>query len=212
MAAEEKKDRPFSLTALLLAIVGGVLVIRALINGPTPPPQPPASAARALPAAESAVPLRPSEPRRIDIPDVKIHAGIGTVGQNPDGTIQVPTEADARRAGWYDLGPTPGEAGPAVLVGHVDSRLVPPKTAAFYYLGETRPGDLIRITRADGSVAVFRTDSVETARKADFPSEKVYGSTSYAALRLITCGGGWTPKGGYDSNVIVYAHLVGSEK
>jgi hypothetical protein len=37
----------------------------------------------------------------------------------------------------------------------------------------------------------------------------VYGSVSYAALRLITCGGDFDyARGSYKDNTIVYAHMT----
>lgn len=52
--------------------------------------------------------------------------------------------------------------------------------------------------------------SVALVPKTGFPTREVYGPTSYAALRLITCGGHYDRRTGYADNVIVYAHLVGS--
>jgi hypothetical protein len=45
-------------------------------------------------------------------------------------------------------GPRPGDPGPAVILGHVDSDRGP---AVFYRLGEPRPGDQLTVTGADGS-------------------------------------------------------------
>lgn len=69
-------------------------------------------------------------------------------------------------------------------------------------------GDLIRITHRDGTTAVFATDRGEQYSKAAFPTEKVYGNTEGAELRLITCDG-YDPKTGeFDDNYVVYAKLV----
>ena len=120
----------------------------------------------------------------------------------------MPSERDAREAAWYDEGPTPGELGSAVIAAHVDSWYMRLGQAAFYSLGAARPGDTVEITRADHRTAVFTTDSVETVAKDDFPTGKVYGPVPYAGLRLITCGGGWTKRGGYSGNVVLSAHLT----
>lgn len=83
---------------------------------------------------------------------------------------------------------------------------------AFFYLGLAKPGMQIDVTRADHSVAVFTIDEVEVALKSDFPTDKVYGQTSYPALRLITCGGDFDKKTHeYLGNTIVYAHLTGEK-
>jgi hypothetical protein len=47
--------------------------------------------------------------------------------------------------------------------------------------------------------------------KASFPSRTVYGPTSNAALRLITCGGDFDDATGhYLSSTVVFASLVSS--
>ena len=123
-----------------------------------------------------------------------------------DGTIAVPDAARAQEAGWYDQGPTPGQYGPAVIVGHVDTTTGP---AVFHDLEELRAGDRIEVTRADRSVAVFEVNSVERYDKDRLPVDEVYGDFSRPNLRLITCGGRWVGgETGYADNVVVFASLV----
>jgi len=121
-----------------------------------------------------------------------------------DGTMEVPQDASA--PGWFTPGPSPGQFGPAIIVGHVDSETGP---AVFYRLGELRPGDRVKVSRQDGSVAIFGVDSVQTYEKNEFPTRDVYGnSTSRAELRLITCSGEYDSETGYLSNTVVFAHLL----
>ena len=109
-------------------------------------------------------------------------------------------------AGWYDESPTPGQFGPAIIVGHVDTRTGP---AVFHDLADVRPGATIEVTRRDRSVAVFEVNTVESFDKAAIPIERVYGDFSRPGLRLITCGGRWVGGAtGYADNVIVFASLV----
>jgi sortase (surface protein transpeptidase) len=130
------------------------------------------------------------------------------VGLNPDGTVEVPPLDRADETGWYANGPTPGELGPAVVLGHVDSRTGP---AVFFRLRELRAGDTVDIARRDGSTATFRVTAVERVPKSDFPAERVYGDLDHAGLRLITCGGSFDPsRASYIDNVIVYAVLTGT--
>jgi sortase (surface protein transpeptidase) len=130
------------------------------------------------------------------------------LGLNSDHSMEVPPLYRVQEAGWYKLGPTPGTRGAAVIVGHVDTYQGP---AVFYQLGRLRPGNVFRVQRKDGRIAVFRIDSVVTVSKRDFPTQKVFGRVNYAALRLITCGGPFdTQTGHYMDNVIVYASLVTS--
>jgi hypothetical protein len=132
------------------------------------------------------------------------------VGQNPDGSVAVPSEDQAAEAAWYTGSATPGQIGPTVILGHVDSRALPRGRAAFYPLGAARPNDEVDITRQDHTVAQFRIDVVTLVTKQQFPTQAVYGPTDRPALRLITCGGTYTTAKGYSANVIVFAHYTGS--
>ncbi len=142
----------------------------------------------------------------LDVPSIGVHASVMQLGLNPDGTVEVPP-LDSPDAGWYEESPTPGALGPAVLLGHVDSARWGP--GVFYRLRELRPGDEVRVTRADGGVVGFRVDRVETRPKAEFPTAEVYGDIDHAGLRLITCGGSFDQvRRSYEDNAIVYASAV----
>ncbi len=169
----------------------------------TPAPAPGQSAGEALPA---------SEPTALSIPAIGVESTLITVGQNPDGTIHVPQPGpNYDKAAWYEYSPTPGEVGPSVLLGHIDSAENGP--SVFYRLAEMQPGQEVSVTRADGTVAVFTVDRVEKYPKADFPTLEVYGNTPNPQLRLITCGGTFNEdSGNYRSNIVVYAHLTGSHR
>jgi Sortase domain len=169
-------------------------------------PPPPAAAG----AGPSTAALPRSRPVSLAIPAIGVHTHLVDLGLGPHHTLQVPplTQAGVQEAGWYDLGPAPGQLGPAVIAGHVDSYQGP---GIFFRLGALRPGDRIRVTRADASVAIFRTDAVDEYRKASFPDRQVYGPVSYAGLRLITCGGRFDYQTHhYLSNIVIYATLTGS--
>jgi sortase (surface protein transpeptidase) len=127
---------------------------------------------------------------------------------NPDRTIQVPPLSDPMQAGWYSLGPTPGEAGASVILGHVDGYSEP---GIFFRLRELHPSDRVLVTREDGVTARFEVYDTEQVPKDDFPAEKVYGATARPELRLITCGGAFDRESGnYRENVIVFAVLAAS--
>ena len=125
--------------------------------------------------------------------------------REPDGTMQTPRRWE--NTGWYEPGPEPGERGPAVIAGHVDSTAGP---AVFYRLRELRRGNLIRIRRADGSMLRFRVEGLERWPKSDFPTRRVFGRrTRISVLRLVTCAGNFdTSTGHYVDNTIVYAARV----
>lgn len=125
--------------------------------------------------------------------------------------MQVPQPgSDYDKAAWYEHSPTPGEVGPSVIIGHIDSEKRGP--SVFFRLGAMKPGDTVSVSRADGTTAVFAVDRVEKYPKAEFPTLEVYGNTDDPQLRLITCGGVFDEQAGnYLSNIVVYAHLTGSE-
>ncbi|BCJ60672.1 class F sortase [Micromonospora endophytica] len=152
-------------------------------------------------------PLLPaSQPLGIEAGAIDLDAPVHSVGVAPDGSIAAPTAGRAQEAGWYDQGPTPGQYGPAVIVGHVDTDTGP---AVFAHLRELRPGNRVEVTRSDGSVAVFEVDRVGRYDKEKLPADEVFGDFSRPQLRLITCGGRWVGgQTGYADNVIVFASLV----
>lgn len=127
------------------------------------------------------------------------------LGLNADGTVEVPTNPD--EAGWYRLGPPPGQMGSAVILGHVDSIEGPAVFARLQYL---QTDDRVAVSLSDGTVARFVVDRVRMFANAEFPARKVYASSSDAsALRLVTCGGEYDEgNGGYQSNVVVFASMV----
>lgn len=172
-----------------LGLTGNRLPTRAIVVSPAKPNKPT---------------LSRSLPTHLTIDKVEIDTDLLTVGKNPDETIEVP--ADYHKAGWYEYSPTPGELGPSIIVGHVDNVS---GVAVFWRLRELSPGDIIKISRADGQTHTFRIDSVEQVPQTNFPTDKVYGNIDHAGLRLITCGGTFNNQTQhYDQNTVVYASLV----
>ena len=152
--------------------------------------------------------LSSSEPLAIAIPSIGVRSKMQRLGLTSEGTLEVPAPGPHYdEVGWYQHSPTPGAFGPSVVAGHADSASGP---SVFFRLAKVRAGDEVRVTRADGSVAIFEVDSVRNFRKARFPTRLVYGNTDHAALRLITCGGPLDDRGHYRDNVVVLASLVGS--
>jgi LPXTG-site transpeptidase (sortase) family protein len=153
-------------------------------------------------------PLPPSPPTQLEVPAIGVSTDLLQLGQNADGTVQVPPLARDSKAGWYRYSPTPGELGPAVLLGHVDSAEY--GAGVFFRLGALKPGDTLSVTRADDTVAAFRVTRVASFPKDRFPTLDVYGNTDDAELRLITCGGAFdSSTRSYENNIVVYAALTG---
>jgi Sortase domain len=214
------------------AALGAVMLVAAYATAPPRPPQPTAGPPPASPwpldsgspapatqgtgtsdepegrTAPPAAPLRRSEPTRITISRIGVDAEVIPLGVNDDGTLAVPSLETPQLTSWYRLGPTPGEAGSAVIVGHVDTYQGP---AVFYRLGALRPGDTIGVTRRDNLIALFTVDRVESYPKTEFPTDLVYAPTRTPSLRLVTCGGEFDrDAGSYLSSTIVFATLTSS--
>jgi hypothetical protein len=118
------------------------------------------------------------------IPAIGLTVSLSTLGLNPDGTVQVPT--DVQQPGWFRLGPSPGQEGSAVILGHVDSYQGP---AVFFSLRSLVAGDQVDVTLVDGVTTHFKVTSVAMYLKQSFPDQQVYGPHGYSALQLVTCGG-----------------------
>lgn len=148
--------------------------------------------------------LPPSPPVRVEIPAIGVSSSLVRLGLNPDRTMEVP--GDFQVAGWFTGAPQPGQLGPAVIAGHVDSRTGP---AVFYRLRDLRPGDQIRVVRADRRIVRFKVDSLASYPKQSLPPDAVYGATTTPALRLITCAGSFDRSSrSYRDNLVVSATRV----
>jgi hypothetical protein len=151
-----------------------------------------------------AVVSRVAPPVTLGIPRLHLTNRLIGLRKNLDGTLQVPV--DPARAGWYSEGPAPGDAGPAVIVGHVDDYRGP---AVFARIRSLHKNDVIRIRRADGTLLTFVVQLVQTYSKRKFPTKLVYAGDPRPSLRLITCGGAFDPVSKhYLSNTVVFAALV----
>ena len=185
--------------ALLLVAVSGCGTDSP--EDPSPGSQLPRAAVTGDRPAPRAAPRRVTRPRSLRIPAIGVSAPIIPIGLHKDRTIQVPQ--DFGKAGWYRLGPKPGARGPAVIVGHVDSKTGP---AVFYRLRELKRGNRILIRGGGGRTVRFRVNGLERWPKAEFPTRRVYGRTRGSVLRLVTCSGNFDSSSGhYVDNTIVFA-------
>ncbi|MCM0677251.1 class F sortase [Micromonospora phytophila] len=201
---------PWSVPLAVVLVLVGVFATGAGLCRTVGPFDWAAGGGEARPARGESGRLAASRPVRLSVPTIKVSANVAPVGQARDGSIAVPPLERAQETGWYDRGPTPGEPGPAVIVGHVDTKSGP---SVFYDLHKLRPGDTVEVTRADHSVVVFTVDSVEHFPKDQLPAERIYGDEGPPGLRLITCGGDWLGgRAGYADNVIAFATLTSSRK
>lgn len=217
-----RNRRPIVLIGLIFFSVILLLLLVALAAGRSPQSQPPViltdPTATALAPPESAeVPTADglaagsptdgesssaAEPRWIRIPAIDVAADTIPLGIRADGAIEVPQ--DYAKTGWWVDGPEPGEPGPAVVLGHVDSVDGP---AIFSRLPDLSIGDAVHIDRTDGTTVSYRVDRIEQHPKDDFPTEAVYGGgEDESVLRLVTCGGEFDRgERSYVDNIIVFA-------
>jgi LPXTG-site transpeptidase (sortase) family protein len=215
---EGGRRRLLAWLAAVVALAGVVLVVMA-VAAQESAPQPPRSVGRiAMPshtragrlAVEPATthPLGPSRPVRLRIPAIGVDTSVIRLGLAPNGTLAVPQPGpDLDKAAWFENSPTPGQPGPSVIEGHVDSEQGP---SVFFRLGDIRPGDRIRVRRADGTRVTFTVTAVRDFQKAHFPTRLVYGDPDLGEpqLRLITCGDFDEKIHHHVGNEVVFARLT----
>lgn len=173
---------------------------RSSATSPPPTTAPPTTSTTAPPPTAEADETASGTPARVRIPRIGVDAPVVDLGMNADGTLQVP---DWQDAGWWERGPQPGERGPAVIVGHVDSTAGP---AIFYRLREVVPGDVIEVDLDGGGATRFVVQRLERFAKDAFPTLDVYGLTPGPELRLITCDGEFDRSTRhYVDNLVVFA-------
>ena len=179
----------------------------------THPPSPGARDARSTSAASRPTtppPLGSSPPVRVRIPTLGIDAAVHPIGLNPDGTLGVPQPGPhLDDAAWYVNSPSPGQPGPSVIEGHVDTTVGP---SVFFRLGDIAPGALVEVERRDGVRVTFRVDAVRDFLKTRFPSHLVYvgprSQVGVPTLRLITCSDYDPALHHHVGNEVVFGHLV----
>ena len=191
------------------ALIVGALLLAGCGASPqveSPPPSPQVVSENPPPPVEKAAGMAKSDPVSVDIPKIGARSSLVSLGLNADNSVEVPPVTKPLQAGWYSYGPTPGEVGPSVILGHVDGNK---QKGIFFRLKEMAPGDKIAVARKDGSTANFVVTKVDRVPKDTFPTDAVYGNTVDPELRLITCGGSFDREArSYRDNIIVFATLA----
>ncbi|WP_445181991.1 class F sortase [Pseudonocardia sp. Cha107L01] len=153
-----------------------------------------------------AAPLAAAAPVGLRIDSINASSTLVPLGLNANRTVAVPPVSTPLQASWYRLGPAPGAPGPAVILGHVNGD---GKEGIFARLNEVKPGDQVKVSRADGKTAVFTVTKLQQVAKNAFPTTAVYGDTPAAELRLVTCGGDFDQsKHSYADSIIAFATLT----
>lgn len=147
-------------------------------------------------AAQAPVPIR------VRIPAINVTSALQPLHLAKGGVLQTPSRFPV--AGWFADGVRPGDTGPAIIAGHVDSTAGP---AVFFRLKQLRPGNVVYVDRADGSTVRFAVAGTREYPKRRFPTEAVYGPTPVPTLRLVTCTGDFdASKHSYVDNLVVTAY------
>ena len=179
-------------------------------DAPVPSASPSASPAPSSTAPPAAPPLPAvlpaSVPVTLEIASIGVRTDLLKLGLRENRSLEVPPDGPGAPASWYDESPTPGDRGPAVLLGHVNA--TDGGKGVFADLRELKAGDRMSVTREDGTTAVFEFQRGEAYGKDEFPTLEVYGNTPGSELRLITCDGYNPDTGEFDDNYVVYATLV----
>ncbi|MHA7280378.1 class F sortase [Arthrobacter sp. MDT2-2] len=171
----------------------------------------------AAPSASAATPSTPAAPAQpavlpasapvtLEIPSIGVRTDLISLGLRENRSLEVPPDDPGAPASWFNQSPTPGDRGPAVMLGHVNA--TDGGKGVFADLRALKAGDRMNVTREDGTTAVFEFQRGEAYRKDGFPTLRVYGNTPGSELRLITCDGYNPDTGLFDDNYVVYATLV----
>jgi sortase (surface protein transpeptidase) len=173
-------------------------------TGPAAPAPPPTwSAAQQVATTVPQEARDYQDPVEVKIPEIGVRSGLERLATDAQGILEPP--AEPAEAGWFAAGAQPGDPGPAVIAGHLDSKT---GAAVFTRLGELGRGDEILVKDKAGATVRFKVDEVVTYPKDGFPTAAVYGPTPDVQLRLITCGGQFDEsRGHYKDNLIVYASV-----
>ncbi len=157
----------------------------------------------ALPAYVSTT--TPITPVRLKIPSIGVDAHVERVGKKADGSMATPTSFED--AGWYELGAHPGQAGNAVIAGHVNNALT--KAGVFEHLNAVKVGDYVTVTDASGKTLVYVVSETHQYATNEAPTASIFAVTGPSQLVLITCDGAWDDAShSYDKRLVVFARLT----
>jgi LPXTG-site transpeptidase (sortase) family protein len=183
----------FSILVFVAVLANAVLVSQ---SGIVPPAQ---TAATLGPIATSSLPAR------LLIPALGINARVQYVGINGLGDMGTPN--NFTDVAWYKNGVVPGQAGSAVMDGHVDNGLA--LAGVFKHLADIKVGDSVYVATEDGSQLHFVVYDIEIYPYKDVPMQTIFAQTDAAHLNVITCEGAWVPVGKtYDHRIVVYTKLA----
>ncbi len=146
----------------------------------------------------------PLTPVRLVVAPLQIDAKVEPVGKKTDGSMATPSTFYT--TAWYKDGPKPGEAGNAVLAGHVNNALG--LAGVFEHLNQIKIGDTVKVFDAEGKQLAFIVEKINNYPRLDAPLEEIFATTGPARLVLITCDGDWSAQArSYEKRLVVVARL-----
>jgi LPXTG-site transpeptidase (sortase) family protein len=151
----------------------------------------------------------PGKPVRLIIPAIGVDAAVQSVGlawaAANKGDMSVPS--NFTDVAWYNGGPLPGMPGSAVIDGHLDGKYV--QKAVFYNLGALKPGDLVEVVDASGTILQFQVVTSTTYDYNATTTDIFSRDASKTRLNLITCAGDWDANQKiYNKRIVVFTELV----
>lgn len=157
----------------------------------------------AIPGESASLDVAASQPVGLHIDVLDVEAPVGAYGVVA-GTGQMDVPDNVTDVAWYKFGPSPGQAGSAVLAAHVD--LAGRGPGVFSRLRTLEPDDLVHVVYEDGAERAFRVVGRTVYDKAELPTEVLFAKDGPPVLTLITCGGAFSRVDRrYEGNVVVYA-------
>lgn len=192
----------FQYAAAVLLTAGGLALFGyTLVNATIAAPQEDMAQA---PAAASVV-VPGDAPALLAIPSLGITANVQQTGLTKSGAMGTPS--NFTDVAWYKYGPAPGQAGSAVIDGHVDNGLA--LAGVFKHLGDIKLGDDVYVTTTSGQKLHFKVVDIEIYPYQDAPTNVIFNRDDQVRLNLITCDGTWV-KGGhtYNERLVVFTTLV----
>ncbi|MFD5824869.1 sortase domain-bontaining protein [Lentzea sp. NPDC060358] len=137
-------------------------------------------------------PLGTSDPMELRIERIGVRSSLVALGLDPRGVVEMPPVSEGMQAGWHQTRPQQW-----IVVGRIESNKA---RGVFYRLNDLQQGDVVEVSKKDGSVARFTVARTERIIRDDFFAEAVARDAEEEGLRLITCG--------TRDNVIVHAAPV----
>lgn len=140
-------------------------------------------------------------PARLRIPKINVNSSTTHLGLTPKAEMATP--AEPALAGWFKLGPRPGEIGSSVITGHYGykDRI----SSVFDNLHKLQKGDKVYVEDEKGTTTTFVVRETRSYDK-DANTSDVFGSSDGKAhLNLITCQGTWNEKQkSYNTRLVVF--------